>query len=132
MEKIQEKDDNAEIAEAHTKLFETFAETYKNEKDLINKTITQADQITVALEQLDLLRASADTDAGTIKELKDDVKTARRIADNAMVREQQVQEIVENMRTQIVKLNTELELKSRISGDADEEYFLFNGKAYKI
>lgn len=130
MEKIQEKDENVEIAEAYTKLFENFAETYKNEKELINKTITQADQINVALEQLDLMRSSADSDADNIKDLKNEVMNAKRIADYAVAREQQVQEIVENMRTQIVKLNTELELKSRISGDTDEEYVLFNGKPY--
>lgn len=122
--KLQENDDLSDVKDGYTKLFNTFEDLYTNEKELTEKNDMLTGQVNWAIEELDAYRKSTEADALTIKELKEQLKRAKHLTDDAHAREQQAQEIIENMRQQIVKLNTELELKSRLAVDAEEEYII--------
>lgn len=114
---MRDKEDLAEFGEDYTKLFEAFEETYKREQ----KLIIEKDELEAHVVDLDKEVQKAvnqsERDQRSLESLKTELETAWKLCDNAHAREQQSQEIIENMRTQIVKLNNELEVKSKLDGD---------------
>lgn len=73
-------------------------------------------------EKLGIAIKLAEVDADTITALKSKIEHAWRMADAAHDREQQAQEIIDNLRNQIHALTVELDFKNKMGSDNADEY----------
>lgn len=109
------------IGDGYSKLFEAFETTYKHEQELIIETEGLNENLTELNQKVQELFAERETDDSTINKLGLSLDKAHKLADDAHAREQLAQEVIENMRIQVVKLNNELEIKSKMGMDESEE-----------
>lgn len=111
----------AAFGEEYTKLFEAFEETYKREQVLITDKVDLEDKVKNLESKIHNYVFQSEKDNKQLENLKEELETAWKLCDNAHAREQTSQEIIENMRSQIVKLNNEMEaLNKRDSDDVGE------------
>lgn len=120
MAKIQENEELTEFADGYTKLFEALYQTHNHEQELIIKTTDNESQFKKMSDELETFKKKAHDDAATIEDLQTKLIESRELTDKAHAREQQTQEFVENMRSQMVRLNADLEQKAALTADDDE------------
>ncbi|GLV32372.1 uncharacterized protein CBL_00919 [Carabus blaptoides fortunei] len=118
--KLQENEELTEFADGYTKLFEALYQTHNHEQELITKTVDNETEIKNTQVELDMFRKQAHDDAATIEDLQKELVKSRDLTDKAHAREQQTQEFVENMRSQMARLNADLEQKAALTTDDDD------------
>lgn len=121
MLKMQTATTEVTFQDEYSKLFDAFEKTYINEQELLKEKENLTEEKKMLDRDFDNLKETNEMTLRSIERLDKDLEHAHRLADNAHAREQQAQEVIENMRVQIVKLNNELEQKSKAGGDESDE-----------
>lgn len=109
------------LIEPFNKLFERFFRTYSNQQDLENQVTGLRNEIGEKDNKIDLYMKLSEEDEKTINDLKKQIQNAWRLADAAHSREQQAIEVIDNLRRQVEKLNSELDFKNKMNLDEDTD-----------
>lgn len=107
------------LIEPFNKLFERFFRTYSNQQDLENQVTGLRNEIGEKDNKIDLYMKLSEEDEKTINDLKKQIQNAWRLADAAHSREQQAIEVIDNLRRQVEKLNSELDFKNKMNLDEE-------------
>ncbi|KAI4501245.1 hypothetical protein M0802_003618 [Mischocyttarus mexicanus] len=102
MKEMKTNDALAAFEDDYRRLYEFLYKSHKNEKELTEKC------------------SSLTTDAIEISKLKQDIEKALKLADAAHTREQNAQEVIDNLRLNITKLMHEIEVKNKQLAGEDE------------
>ncbi|XP_043272110.1 cilia- and flagella-associated protein 58-like [Venturia canescens] len=97
----------------YTRLFESLYETRRNEDTLMEKCADLQDQVIEKTRRCYDLEKIIESQEESMDKLKQEIAEASRLADAAHTREQNAQEVIENLRLTITKLNHELDLKNK-------------------
>ncbi|KAK4875268.1 hypothetical protein RN001_011690 [Aquatica leii] len=110
----------ATYAEEFNKLFEALYESNETKKELTETCSQLEKQLSEGTEKLVAATKIVQADAEVIQTLKDKINDSWKMTDAAHEREQQAQEIIDNLRSQINALTVELEFKSKMASDGDD------------
>ncbi|XP_035722569.1 cilia- and flagella-associated protein 58-like isoform X1 [Vespa mandarinia] len=120
---IKEMKTNDALAAFETdykRLFESLYKSYKNEKELMEKCNSLTNEIIENTQQIDDLKKNIEIDSSEIVRLKQEIEKALKLADAAHTREQNAQEVIDNLRLNITKLVREIEVKNKqLAGEDD-------------
>ncbi|KOC62419.1 Coiled-coil domain-containing protein 147 [Habropoda laboriosa] len=97
----------------YTTLFESLYKTIKTEKELTEKCNSLQVEVIQHEEKVSELRRTVTNDNEEIERLKHEVINAMKRADAAHTREQNAQDIIENMRLNVQQLSQEIAQKNR-------------------
>ncbi|KAF2901963.1 hypothetical protein ILUMI_04223 [Ignelater luminosus] len=114
---IEQNPQIANYADEYNKVFEALYSTNEKRRDLVDKCAELEEKVADDTEKLSIAMKLAEADAGTITALKSKIEHAWRMADSAHDREQQAQEIIDNLRNQIHALTVELDFKNKMGSD---------------
>ncbi|KAK4875267.1 hypothetical protein RN001_011689 [Aquatica leii] len=118
--KIEQNPVIATYAEEFYKLFQVLRESNVTKKELIDKCLQLEKQLSKSTEKLIAATKAVQEDAEVIQSLKEKINNSWKITDAAHEREQQAQEIIDNLRNQIHALTVELDFKSKMASDSDD------------
>lgn len=111
----------SQYADDFNKMLEVLFETHEKER----KASEQCDLLQAQLSESENKLSSADraqkADRCYIRDLKDQIQRAWKLADAAHAREQAAQEMIDNLRKQINSLSAELDFKNKMGADDAEE-----------
>lgn len=117
---IEANPEAAPYAEEYTKLYDNLIKYYERQKTLQDSTVQLKDQIDTNTNKLEAALKLSEIDQKTISTLKQEIEKAWHLADSAHSREQQAQEVIDNLRKQVETLNEEIAIKSKFQ--ESEEY----------
>ncbi|XP_047351046.1 cilia- and flagella-associated protein 58-like [Vespa velutina] len=120
---IKEMKTNDALAAFETdykRLFESLYKSHKNEKELMEKCNSLTNEIIENTQQINDLKKNIEIDSSEIVRLKQEIEKALKLADAAHTREQNAQEVIDNLRLNITKLVREIEVKNKqLAGEDD-------------
>lgn len=126
MAEIEQNPAIASYSDDFNKIFEALYATNETKKELTERCARLEEALAEGTEKLAEAAAIAENDGATIAELLATIERSRRMTDGAHEREQQAQEVMDNLRKQIAALTAEIDFKNKMgSDDADEWVFLF-------
>ncbi|XP_063978524.1 cilia- and flagella-associated protein 58-like [Diachasmimorpha longicaudata] len=102
-----------EYSEEYTRLFEMLYKCRRDEDEMMEKFRQLQDDVIDKTGRVYELERTAEGQVETIAKLKEEITAASKLADAAHTREQNAQEIIENSRLTISKLNQEIEQRNR-------------------
>lgn len=108
-------------ADEFNKMMEVLFETHEKERKASEKCMDLEIQLSDNEQKLSLAGKIQESDQSYIKELKDQIQMAWKLADAAHAREQAAQEMIDNLRKQINSLSAELDFKNKMGADDAEE-----------
>ncbi|KAF5307653.1 hypothetical protein FQR65_LT06708 [Abscondita terminalis] len=111
----------AGYAEEFNKLFETLYGLNETRKQLVEKCSILEMQLVDGTEKLVTASKLAENDAEVIASLTEKINHSWKMTDAAHEREQQAQEIIDNLRSQVNTLSVELDFKNKMSADGEDE-----------
>ncbi|KAL2726697.1 cilia- and flagella-associated protein 58-like [Vespula squamosa] len=120
---IKEMKTNDALAAFETdykKLFESLYKSHKNEKELTEKCNSLTNEIIENTQKITELQRNTEIDSSEITRLKQEIEKALKLADAAHTREQNAQEVIDNLRLNITKLSREIEVKNKQLAGEDE------------
>ncbi|XP_051176631.1 cilia- and flagella-associated protein 58-like isoform X2 [Leptopilina boulardi] len=123
---IKEMKNNEALApyeEEYTRLFESLYKAHRNENELTEKCKLLQEEVMQYVEKIDELETNLETNEQTIAKLKHEITNSMKLADAAHSREQNAQEIIENLRGALKKFKQELNQKDKL---ASEQVTLMN------
>lgn len=110
----------SQYADDFNKLFETLFQTHQNELELQRKCTVLETQVTDNENKLSIAAKIQESDRMLVKELKEQIQHAWKLADAAHAREQAAQEMIDNLRKQINNLNAEIDFKNKMGQEDDQ------------
>ncbi|XP_031349556.1 cilia- and flagella-associated protein 58-like [Photinus pyralis] len=116
---IEQNAQAAQYAEEFNKLFEALYTHNETRKQLTQRCAELEEQLAGGTEKLIIATKIAEGDAEVIASLKGKIEYSWRMTDAAHEREQQAQEIIDNLRSQISALVAELDFKNKMSSEDD-------------
>lgn len=112
----------SQYADECNKMLEALFESHEKERELTEKCSELEAQLVENENKLSVAEKIQESDQNFIKELKDQIQMAWKLADAAHAREQAAQEMIDNLRKQINSLTAEIDFKNKMSADDAEEY----------
>lgn len=109
------------FAQEYTRIFEAFYKAYVHEEELMKENEMLQTQVKTNTDKVAVAGKLAAADKEIIDQLKDEINQARRMVDSAHAREENSQQVIENLRHQINQLNAEIEQRVRLGLDQLEE-----------
>ncbi|XP_014470458.1 PREDICTED: cilia- and flagella-associated protein 58-like [Dinoponera quadriceps] len=97
----------------YARLYESLYKAHRNEKELSEQCTSLKDEITNNTYKMYELKKTVEAHEDEIARLKQEVVNTTKLADAAHSREQNAQEVIENLRLNIVKLGQEIEQKDK-------------------
>ncbi|XP_012287778.1 cilia- and flagella-associated protein 58 [Orussus abietinus] len=97
----------------YTRLYELLYKTHGNEKDLTNRCKELEEDVEERKRKIRTLEEINQRNLVTNDKLKQEIINMTKRADAAHTREQAAQEVIENLRVSVAKLNSELEQKNK-------------------
>ncbi|XP_043668806.1 cilia- and flagella-associated protein 58-like [Vespula pensylvanica] len=120
---IKEMKTNNALAAFETdykRLFESLYKSHKNEKELTLKCNSLTNEIVENTQKINELTKTIEINSSEIVNLKQEIDKALKLADAAHTREQNAQEVIDNLRLNITKLAREIEVKNKQLAGEDE------------
>ncbi|EFN88290.1 Coiled-coil domain-containing protein 147 [Harpegnathos saltator] len=97
----------------YARLYESLYQAHRNEKELSEQCTSLKDEIINNTYKMYELKKMVEAHEGEIARLKREVVNTTKLADAAHAREQNAQEVIENLQLNIVKLGQEIEQKNK-------------------
>ncbi|XP_025262761.1 uncharacterized protein LOC112637378 [Camponotus floridanus] len=97
----------------YARLYESLYTAHRNEKELSEQCLSLRNELEDNTYKIYELRKTVETQEDEIAELKQEVVNTTKLADAAHAREQNAQEVIENLRLNIAKLGLEIEQKNK-------------------
>ncbi|XP_011706818.1 PREDICTED: uncharacterized protein LOC105461994, partial [Wasmannia auropunctata] len=97
----------------YTRLYESLYKAHRNEKELSGQCTLLKDEIQDNTYKIYELKKTVETHEDEIIGLKEELTKTIKLADAAHAREQNAQEVIENLRLNITKLGLEIEQKNK-------------------
>ncbi|XP_033609267.1 cilia- and flagella-associated protein 58 [Cryptotermes secundus] len=116
-----EEEGKKTFAQEYTRIFEAFYKAYVHEEELMKENEMLQTQVKTNTDKVAVAGKLAAADKEIIDQLKDEINQARRMVDSAHAREENSQQVIENLRHQINQLNAEIEQRARLGLDQLEE-----------
>ncbi|XP_015188466.1 PREDICTED: cilia- and flagella-associated protein 58-like [Polistes dominula] len=113
MKEMKTNDALAAFEDDYRRLYEFLYKSHKNEKELTEKCSSLTNQIVENAKKINELTIKVETDTTEITRLKEEIEKALKLADAAHTREQNAQEVIDNLRLNITKLTHEIEVKNK-------------------
>ncbi|XP_043500421.1 cilia- and flagella-associated protein 58-like [Polistes fuscatus] len=113
MKEMKTNDALAVFEDDYRRLYEFLYKSHKNEKELTEKCSSLTNEIEENAKKIKDLTTKTKTDATEIARLKQEIEKALKLADAAHTREQNAQEVIDNLRLNITKLMHEIEVKNK-------------------
>lgn len=111
----------SQYADDFNKMMEVLFESHEKERNLSEKCEQLEEKLTDNENRLSVAEKIQESDQSFIKDLKDQIQMAWKLADAAHAREQAAQEMIDNLRKQINSLTAELDFKNKMGADDAEE-----------
>ncbi|XP_011303449.1 coiled-coil domain-containing protein 147 [Fopius arisanus] len=102
-----------EYADEYTRLFEMLYKCRRDEEEMMEKFRQLQDEVIEKTSRIYELERTIEGQAEVVVKLKEEIVVSSKLADAAHSREQNAQEIIENSRLTIVKLNQEIEQRNK-------------------
>ncbi|KYM94520.1 hypothetical protein ALC62_14963 [Cyphomyrmex costatus] len=97
----------------YTRLYESLYKAHRNEKELSEQCMLLKNEIMDNTHKIYKLKETVEAQENDIARLKQEVTKTTKLADAAHAREQNAQEMIENLRLNITKLGLEIEQKNK-------------------
>ncbi|XP_072750545.1 uncharacterized protein [Anoplolepis gracilipes] len=97
----------------YTRLYESLYKAHRNEKELSEQCLSLRNEIEENTDKIYELTKTAEAQEDEIAGLRQEVVNSTKLADAAHAREQNAQEVIENLRLNIEKLGLEIEQKNK-------------------
>ncbi|XP_043264498.1 cilia- and flagella-associated protein 58-like [Colletes gigas] len=97
----------------YTKLYESLYNAHRIEKELLEKNHLLESEVEENHQKIEELTDTISNNDDEIEKLKEDIVNTIKRADAAHTREQNAQELIENLRLNVTQLNQEIEQKNR-------------------
>ncbi|KYN34039.1 hypothetical protein ALC56_11635, partial [Trachymyrmex septentrionalis] len=97
----------------YTRLYESLYKAHRNEKELSEQCMLLKNEIVDNTHKINELKEVVEAYQDDIAQLKQEVTKMTKLADAAHAREQNAQEMIENLRLNITKLGLEIEQKNK-------------------
>lgn len=107
------------FAQEYTRLFEAFHKAHIHEEKLMEENEILQAQVETNTAKIAVTEKMAAADKEAVDQLKHELKQAWKMVDSAHAREENSQQVIENLRQQINGLNTEME--QRLGLDQSEK-----------
>ncbi|KAI4483156.1 hypothetical protein M0804_008211 [Polistes exclamans] len=120
MKEMKTNDALAVFEDDYRRLYEFLYKSHKNEKELTEKCSSLTNEIVENAKKINDLTTKTESDATEIARLKQEIEKALKLADAAHTREQNAQEVIDNLRLNITKLMHEIEVKNKQLAGEDE------------
>ncbi|XP_018316721.1 cilia- and flagella-associated protein 58 [Mycetomoellerius zeteki] len=98
----------------YTRLYESLYKAHRNEKELSEQCILLKNEIVDNTHKINELKKTVEAYQDDIARLKQEVTKTMKLADAEHAREQNAQEMIENLRLNITKLGLEIEQKNKL------------------
>lgn len=118
---IEQDPQMSNYADDFNKMMEVLFATHEKERQSSDKCTELEGKLNENEDKLSLAEKIRESDQSYMKELKDQIQMAWKLADAAHAREQVAQEMIDNLRKQINSLTAELDFKNKMGADDAEE-----------
>jgi len=118
---MEEKEGMKTFAQEYTRIFDAFFKAHVHEEELMRENDILQTQVENYISRVAVAEKLTAANKETIDKLKHEIEQARKMADSAHAREENSQEVIENLSQQINRLNTEMEHRARLGLDQSEE-----------
>jgi hypothetical protein len=116
-----EEEGKRTFAQEYNRIFEAFHKAYVHEKELVKENEMLQTQVEINADKASIAGKLAAADKQMIDQLKNEINQARRMVDSSHAREENSQQVIENLKLQINQLNSEIKQKVRLGLDQLEE-----------
>jgi translation initiation factor 2B subunit (eIF-2B alpha/beta/delta family) len=116
-----EEEGKTTFAEEYHRIFEAFYKAYVHEKELVKENEILQTQVEISIDKVSIAGKLATADKEMIDRLKNEIYQARKMVDSSHAREENSQQVIENLKQQINQLNAEIKQNVRLGLDQLEE-----------